>query len=201
MSADTQDNILKTAGHLFYKFGIRSVSIDDICKELGMSKKTFYTYYPTKDDLVEAVLNLSVEQMRENMNFMLDKSSLRSYLQRFAKHQAEDKTDVRRIPQLLRDLKKYYPKQFEAYQQNVFSFQRSQIVETLKIAIEDGIVRDNIDIEMTALLFAKVHADTIRDMEIMQEHGINVKQFMRNTLEVLICGILTKEGFDILTGK
>ena len=41
MSEDQKVHIIKTAGELFFRLGIRSVSIDDICHELGMSKKTF----------------------------------------------------------------------------------------------------------------------------------------------------------------
>jgi len=198
MSADTQENILKTAGHLFYRFGIRSVSIDDICKELGMSKKTFYTYYPTKDDLVAATLNASVERMKLHTDFMLDKQNIRASLHQFAAHQAEDNTDVRRIPQLFRDLKKYYPQQYEVYQQQVFDLQRGQIRDALKAGIDDGLIRDNIDIEMTSLLFAKVHSDTIRDMEQMIAHNVDIKKYTHNTLHVLVCGILTPEGFAIM---
>lgn len=200
MAADTQENILHTAGVLFYKFGIRSVSIDDICKELGMSKKTFYSYYKTKDELVENVLDKSVEQMK-SMNMNLNKNNLRACLQRFAKQHEEDKTDVRRIPQLLHDLRKYYPGQFAEYQMKVFELQCSQIREALKLGIEDGLIRSSIDIELTTLLFAKLHADTVRDIEIMQEHGTDIKRFMHNSTEVLLRGILTPEGIEVLSNK
>ena len=200
MAADTQENILHTAGVLFYKFGIRSVSIDDICKELGMSKKTFYTYYKTKDELVDNVLDSSVEHFK-TMNMILYKDDFRTGLRRFTKHQKEDKTDVRRTPQLLHDLQKYYPNQFAQYQMKVFEVQRSQVRDILRLGIEDGLVRSNINIEMTTLLFAKLHADTIRDIETMQEHGTDISQFMYNAMEVLLRGVLTQEGLEVLNEK
>ena len=49
-------NILKTGAKRFLKYGLRSVSIDDICADLRISKKTFYTYFSQKEALVEAVL-------------------------------------------------------------------------------------------------------------------------------------------------
>ena len=52
-----QEMIVSTACRLFEQFGIRSVSIDNVCNELRISKKTFYTYFPQKEDLVDAVLN------------------------------------------------------------------------------------------------------------------------------------------------
>ena len=106
MSIETQDKIMRTASEEFAQFGIRSVSIDDICKKLGMSKKTFYTYYPTKDELVSDILNHAVEEMDKAATFMLDADNLRAILHRYASHQVRDKNDVRKIPLMLRDLKK-----------------------------------------------------------------------------------------------
>ena len=51
-----KQQIIKTAGEMFFRIGIRSVSIDDICRELGMSKKTFYVYFAGKDELVAQLL-------------------------------------------------------------------------------------------------------------------------------------------------
>ncbi len=50
-----QQRIINTAESMFFRFGIRSVTMDDIAKELGISKKTIYHYFTDKDDLVEKV--------------------------------------------------------------------------------------------------------------------------------------------------
>lgn len=60
MSENQKLHIIKTAGEMFFRLGIRSVSIDDICRELGMSKKTFYVYFPSKDELVAQLLHSNV---------------------------------------------------------------------------------------------------------------------------------------------
>ena len=52
-------NITDRAGEVFMKYGIRSVSMDDISSELGMSKKTLYQYSQNKSDLERAVLQQS----------------------------------------------------------------------------------------------------------------------------------------------
>src|SRR6478735_335731 len=49
---EPQEKILKTALGLFFKYGIKHVTMDDIAKELGMSKKTIYQFFKEKDDLV-----------------------------------------------------------------------------------------------------------------------------------------------------
>ena len=56
-----KQQIIKTAGEMFFRLGIRSVLIDDICRELGMSKKTFYVYFAGKDELGSAVGHIGID--------------------------------------------------------------------------------------------------------------------------------------------
>src|SRR3954468_1153843 len=55
---DPKERILVKSNELFNRYGIRSVSMDDIAAQLGMSKKTLYQYYSDKDDLVNAVFDI-----------------------------------------------------------------------------------------------------------------------------------------------
>ena len=98
MSEDQKVHIIKTAGELFFRLGIRSVSIDDICRELGISKKTFYVYFDSKDELVAQLLDANLRYISGKMEEEL--------VQIFLKRQEAEKNDVRRVPQLVYDLKK-----------------------------------------------------------------------------------------------
>jgi AcrR family transcriptional regulator len=51
-----QERILETAGRLFYAKGIRAVGVDTVAAEIGISKRTLYNYYPSKDELIVAYL-------------------------------------------------------------------------------------------------------------------------------------------------
>jgi AcrR family transcriptional regulator len=52
-----QQRILQTADRLFYGRGIRAVGVDTIAEEVGISKRTLYNYFPSKDDLIIAYLS------------------------------------------------------------------------------------------------------------------------------------------------
>ncbi len=57
IDTQTRERIRQKADDLFMQLGTRNVSMDDIARELGMSKKTIYQYYSEKDELVNAVLD------------------------------------------------------------------------------------------------------------------------------------------------
>ena len=56
---ETQERIVNKAHELFMRYGIRSVSMDEIATQLGMSKKTIYQFYADKDALVAGVVDIA----------------------------------------------------------------------------------------------------------------------------------------------
>jgi len=54
LKAEMQERILATTDRLFYGQGIRAVGVDTVAAEAGISKRTLYNYYPSKDDLITA---------------------------------------------------------------------------------------------------------------------------------------------------
>ena len=198
MAENQKGHIIKTAGEMFFRLGIRSVSIDDICRELGMSKKTFYVYFASKDELIEQMLTANVEYMRGKMEELLALDDFRELVKVFLKHQEAEKNDVRRVPQLVYDLKKYYPQQFAAFQQQCFETQRSYIERYLALGVRQGLVRANLNIEMTAVLFAKIHSDAIRDFELIENRGLNMHQVAHTAMDVFVRGVLSEDGKRII---
>ena len=59
---ETKDRILLGAEELFFKFGIKSVTMDDIAKELAISKKTIYQFFSDKNELVETLMKFKLAQ-------------------------------------------------------------------------------------------------------------------------------------------
>ena len=178
MVNDQMVNIVRTAGELFFRLGIRSVSIDDICRELGMSKKTFYVFFESKDALIEQMLQA-----------------------KFLKHQEVEKNDVRRVPQLVYDLKKYYPRQFADFQAKCFEMQKDYIKQYIELGVAQGLVRANLNIELAAVLFAKIHNDAIRDFEEIEKNNHNLHQLAHTAMDVFVRGILSEEGLKLYNEK
>src|ERR1700688_2554140 len=72
-----QERILDTAGRLFYRQGIRAVGVDTVAAEIGISKRTLYNYFPSKDQLIVAYLS---------RHFILAKPSDRPLLEQILRY-------------------------------------------------------------------------------------------------------------------
>ena len=201
--SDQRIHIIKTAGELYFRLGIRSVSIDDICRELGISKKTFYVYFESKDELIAQLLQANLDYMERKMADLLNTEDFRKVVSGVIKQQRdrEGKEDVRRVPQLVYDLKKYYPRQFEDFQHKAFELQKRYIAQFLERGIANGLVRANLNIELTSVLFAKIYSDALRDFEMMEAHGHNVLQLSRVAMDICVRGVLSEEGMKLYNEK
>lgn len=197
LSQDQRLHIIKTAGEMFFRLGIRSVSIDDICRELGMSKKTFYVYFASKDALIEQMLQANLDYMAGKMEELVVLKDFRQLVKVFTKRQEAEKNDVRRVPQLVYDLKKYYPRQFADFQTKCFETQKKYIMQYLEQGVAQGLVRANLNIELTAVLFAKIHSDAIQDFEVIEAHNHNMHQLAHTAMDVFVRGVLSEEGLKL----
>ena len=64
-------HLVETAKELFFRYGIRRVSIEEICQEAGVSKMTFYRYFPNKTAIAKHVLESIYNEGRERINSIL----------------------------------------------------------------------------------------------------------------------------------
>lgn len=67
-----KEQIEQTARELFWKYGFKKVSIEEICKKAGVSRKTYYTYFPNKPALVIALLEKMTNEMLEIYDRLID---------------------------------------------------------------------------------------------------------------------------------
>lgn len=201
MAENTQKQILKKSGEMFFKLGIRSVSIDDICHELGISKKTFYVYFASKDELVAQLLHVSIDGMANRMENWLRLHDFRQLISILLAQKEVSKNDVRCVLQLVYDLKKYYPQQFSEFQLRLFDVQKDYLVQYLQQGIREGLVREQLDVEMTAVILAKLHTDAIRDMEQIESHGYKMHNYSQTIKDIIIRGVLSEEGLALYNNK
>ena len=100
-----------TANGLFSKDGVREVSIDDICRKLCISKKTFYQYYAQKEDLVADVVTYNVERKKDEFERMVEGKNAVQVLKAMFALIGRKKT-MDKDKRMVKDIMKYYPETF-----------------------------------------------------------------------------------------
>jgi AcrR family transcriptional regulator len=193
---EPQEKILKTSLELFFKFGIKRVTMDDIAKELGMSKKTIYQYYKEKDDIVnqlcgiemtrhekkfEEVYNQSVDPIHE---IMLISKNLRDMMQNVN-------------PVFFMDLQKFHPKAFQQIQKFKENCAYKDIVRNIKKGKEAGFYRSEIDEDFVAT-YRMAQIDTLMFGNFFSFDKISFTQAHELILDMFVYGICTVKGHKLI---
>jgi TetR/AcrR family transcriptional regulator, cholesterol catabolism regulator len=163
--------ILKKVRLLYRKYGIRSVTMDDIAHELGISKKTLYQYVQDKDDLVHKVVEMEISDRQDKMSITCsdDKNAIEQLLEiaRCISVMLKDYSAASEY-----DLKKYYPDLYvkvrELRRNHVFRF----LSDNLKKGIEEGLYREEIKLDIISRLNVAL-IDNMVDSEV-----ISIPEFM-----------------------
>jgi AcrR family transcriptional regulator len=144
---ETQERIVEKAHELFMRYGIRSVSMDEIAAHLGMSKKTIYQFYSDKDALVESVINIVIG---ENKNVCFKQASVcKDAIHEIflgMDHVAEMLANMN--PLLMNDLEKYHHSTFKKLTEHKNKFFANLVKENLERGISEGFYREEIDTEI-----------------------------------------------------
>ncbi|MCQ2334747.1 MAG: TetR/AcrR family transcriptional regulator [Paludibacteraceae bacterium] len=193
---EQREHIIRTAKENFEHYGIKSVSMDDLSKELGMSKKTLYTHFAQKDDLIECVLAYIRECIEEHIS-SLQNSPVSIWEQVLQATETLDHIpDVRKIPPLIYDLNKYYPELAKKHNELVEKMSIGATKRFLQRGIDEGIFRQGLDVDITAYFFAHIHGQQIEESVRKQGGQYPPKRMIEAGIDLMLRSILSKEGID-----
>jgi TetR/AcrR family transcriptional regulator, cholesterol catabolism regulator len=195
---DQRELIIQTATRMFEQFGIRSVSVDSVCAELRISKKTFYVYFSQKEDLVEAVLSYQKSlNLVKYAKLLRDKNAIDSLILIIR----EIKNNVDCQPQTMwYDIQKYYPKLFEKYQSKNIEEMRQSFELNLKQGIAEGYYREDLDVELTSLF----HSIQVRkSFELMNQSSMKFskKRLINFFIDLMVHLIANENGLRYVHGQ
>lgn len=193
---DQKDLILGKSDELYMRYGIRSVSMDDIARELGISKKTLYQYFNNKADLIEQVFELHIEQEKALMaGFRKEAGDAIDEMMRIARHVIQLLREL--PPTTVFDLKKYYREvwvKMEALQQrHVYRVIR----ENLKWGMDQGLYRKDIDPDIVAKIYVG-KTSVVADEELFPSSDYNMQDLFREYIMYHVHGIASPKGLQVL---
>ncbi|MFD2551722.1 TetR/AcrR family transcriptional regulator [Bizionia sediminis] len=187
-----KQNILNKAANMFLTYGFKSVTMDDIANEIGVSKKTIYQHFKTKTKLVEAATLYMFEFISSGINDICacNKNPIDEIyeIKMFTMlHLKNEKSS----PQY--QLKKYYPKIFESLKNNQFHVMQDCVTNNLKRGVLEGLYRKTIDIDFISRLYFN-NMMTLKDVDIFPRNTFPMSHLMDTFLEYHIRGISTEKG-------
>lgn len=181
------------------KYGIKSITMDDVARELGISKKTLYQYVTDKDDLVGKFVDNEIELRQEEIfkcfgigfNAIEELFEISIFMNRLIREQN---------PATEYDLKKYYPQHY----QKTLKARREGIYEyihlNLKKGIKEGLYRKEMNKDIVAkLLLSRTEDSNINELFTKEEFA-SIKLFAE-LLTYHIRGIATEKGIVVLEKK
>ncbi len=193
---DELKNILKRVNQLFLKYGIKSVTMDDISHELGISKKTLYNHVKDKNELVDMIVDMEFEEKNNCLN-NIGLSYSNAIDEIYQVHKIVNTIIKEHSPSSVYDLKKYYP---EVYQK-IHKFRRERlmekILENLKRGKAEGLYRADID----EILIAKLQVQRIEfsfENDFLPLEEMTTPHVFIEIFNYHIRGIATEDGLKEL---
>jgi AcrR family transcriptional regulator len=146
---EVKDRILTKAADLFMRYGIKSITMDEIATSLGISKKTIYQFFTDKDDLVFAVIELETTKNETDCVQFRDTAENAVHEIFLA---VEDLDELLRStnPLVLYDLEKYHPRAFQKIKDFKYQFLHQATMVNLQRGIDEGIYRSNLNKDIAA---------------------------------------------------
>lgn len=187
-----KDKILEISKNLFLNLGFKSVTMDEIASNLGVSKKTIYKFFKNKTDLVTGV----TDYMFHNICFGIEgicKKKLNPIEEIFSikRMVMQHLNDEKSSPQY--QLQKYYPKIYASLKDKQFHVMQETIKENLIRGIEQDLFRKNINVDFIARIYF-YGMNGIKDQEVFPLTNFSMNELTLNYLEYHLRGIATEKG-------
>jgi AcrR family transcriptional regulator len=190
------DRIIQGGEDLFLKAGIKSVTMDDIAKHLGVSKKTIYHFFKDKNELVVALVKRKLQQDEDQMCGIISQSG--NVIEEMINMMKCSEEIFSRInPIVIHDMQKYHPDAWKHFQ----DFKADVLIRTLEELLSKGIKQGYIRPELDVKILARMRVAQV-------ELGFNTTQFplaefspwkvQVQFLEHFNYGICTLKGYKLL---
>ena len=177
---DIKIKILRGAETLFMKYGFKSITMDDVSRELGISKKTLYQYFEDKNDLVKQTVQQHLEDQKASCNNIeTQKLDPITYMLNISDSVS---VQLRQInPGVLFDLRKYFKTSWDSFIEFKTSFIYKNVLHNLETGQSKGYYHKDIDIKLIASLYVHLIDFLVSPVEFQDEH----KNFKEMHFEIM----------------
>lgn len=193
---ETKERIICKAQDLFFRYGFKSVSMDDIAANAGVSKKTIYRFFSDKDALINEIFGIEIKQ-----------NEIRCVLQQNQSNDAihenflslEDLNELlnKMNPLLMHELEKYYPATHQKFLSHKNKFFLEIIKSNLQRGIKEGLYRPDINIDILSM-FRISSVFLVFNNDIFPHEKYSLIQIIREITYNFLNGISTPQGQKLI---
>jgi AcrR family transcriptional regulator len=190
------DRIIAGAEELFLRAGIKSVTMDDIAKHLGMSKKTIYQFFKDKNELVTALVKKKLQEDEDQICAIAEQSN--NVIEEMINMMKCSEEIFSRInPVVIHDMQKYHPEAWAMFQHFKAGFLVEVLEKLLSKGKEQGFIREDLDVR----IIARMRVNQVEmgfNTLLFPVATFNTWKVQYQFLEHFCFGVCTLEGYKLL---
>ena len=198
---ELKEKIIRQAKQMFWDYGLKRVGIDDICNELHISKKTFYTVFKTKNELIEEILKI-VRIEKKKMEEIADNDNIIEYLiSKTNTFRNKPRRDDEKFFQIHFDMKKYYSELFDKHCRLIKEDAEVNTLGILNMGIAQGLFREDMDLTLTKKLISEIFSNMLEYSNTNKIPFIHMMDFCMDTMFRVVCNDKGLEYYNSLSNK
>lgn len=192
----TRNTIIAKCSELFLRYGVKNLTMDDIARELGMSKKTIYQYVQNKSDLIKKVMQAHLDKEIATLDEVGKnaQNALEEHVRMLTYMSRELQTFNASV---FAELQKYYPDSYALFNEYREKVSLPHILRNLERGIREGLYRDDMNPEIVARIY--VYAlDILIDQQRFPSRRYHFYTLYMEFVNYHLSGILTDKGQKFL---
>jgi AcrR family transcriptional regulator len=194
---ELKDRIKEKADELYRRYGVKSVTMDEIASQLGVSKKTIYQSFKDKNELVDAVVEEMLEYNKISCQTSRDKA-INAVQEVYLGMESIQEMLDNMNPSIIFDIERGHPQTFKKFKEFKYKFLFELMKANIERGKEEGLYRQEINAE----LICKVRIETIMlafNEEIFPKHQYSLVYIQHRLLEHFLYSMVTPKGYKLIT--
>ena len=191
-----KEKIIRETKEMFFRYGIKSITMEDIARELGISKKTLYQHFDNKNDLLMAVIDFhDCDQKSRLFEIRSAATNAIDEMIRIAKY--FDLMLKQVSPSLIFDVQKYHREAWDKMNKTHSEYVYKEISANLQRGISEGLYREDFDTDIIAKIYVNTSYLGTRP-EVFSPSDYKVQDILRTNVLYHLHGIASAKGLLLL---
>ncbi len=184
------------ASELFKKHGVKSLTMDDVAREMGMSKKTIYRYVKDKRELVRLSMEFYLKADQQELDAILKQSG--NAVDEMIRMVMYFITQTKELDiSVLLDVQKYYSETWELYDNYRNKYILSLIAGNLENGIKEKYYRDDFNPDIISRVFIR-GVDILTDPRLFPANKYVFADLYREFIQYHLRGVLSPKGLEYI---